>query len=80
MWQMQVNDFYFTQKYIYCYFAAPGGLNSISRRNMNLLFCQYPGGLLGGFARQLALRDGRISCAEVFAIQIFTFSQLGFYL
>ena len=26
----------------------------------------FQGGLLGGFARQLALRDGRISCAEVF--------------
>ena len=33
------------------------------------------GGLLGGFARQLALRDGRISCAEVFSIIIFIFSE-----
>ena len=31
-----------------------------------VLSCRFPGGLLGGFARQLALRDGRISCAEVF--------------
>ena len=37
-----------------------------------LFLFYFPGALLGGFARQLALRDGRISCAEVFTFYIFS--------